>query len=140
MDPNWFYHDVVGQVLNIDEACHIEVHQKKLTIKNNIIEIYKLKEFKKNSISIKKELQPSKGCPYIVLNFDNLIETMIKMHVCFEQDLPNSGGDRVLEQKCHGLFIRTMLLDDQCANNGNHKLKWGKNPTLSQSFVPKYVS
>jgi hypothetical protein len=45
VDPNWFYHDVVWQVLNIDEACHIEVHQKKLTIKNNIIEIYKLKEF-----------------------------------------------------------------------------------------------
>lgn len=45
VDPNWFYHDVVGQVLNIDEACHIEVHQKKLTIENNIIEIYKLKEF-----------------------------------------------------------------------------------------------
>jgi len=56
VDPNWFYHDDVGQVLNIDEACHIEVHQKKLTIKNNIIEIYKLKEFFKNSISIKKKL------------------------------------------------------------------------------------
>jgi hypothetical protein len=81
--------------LNIDEACYIEVHQKKLTIKNNIIEIYKLKDFLKNSISIKKKLQPSKGCTYIVLNFDNLIEVMIKMHLCFEQDLPNTGGDKL---------------------------------------------
>ncbi len=97
-----------------------------------------MKEFIKNT-SIKKKLQPSKGCIDIILNSDNLIEAMIKMHLCFEQDLPNTRGDRLLGQKCNGLFIPTMLLDDQCANNGNHKLKPSKNPSLSQSFVPKYV-
>ncbi len=33
VEPNWFYLDVVGQILNIDETCHIEMHQKELTIK-----------------------------------------------------------------------------------------------------------
>lgn len=111
VDPNWFCHDVVGEVLSIDEACHIEMHQKKLTIKNDIVERYKLKEFLLNSISIKKKFQPSKGHTNIILNFDNLIEAMIKMHLCFEQDLPNIGSDRLLEQKCNGLFIPIMLPD-----------------------------
>jgi len=55
VDPNWLYHNVVGQVLNIDEACHIEVHQKKLIIEKNIIEISKLKDFKKKFNINKKE-------------------------------------------------------------------------------------
>ncbi len=85
----------LGQVLSIDEACHIEMHQKKLTIKNDIIKRYKLKEFILNSISIKIKFQPFKGCTNIILNSDNLIEAMIKMHLYFEQDLPNTRGDRL---------------------------------------------
>jgi len=113
VDPNWFCHEIMGRILSVESSLLVLKHplmdSKGLTKRENLRKVLEA--------SLCKNKNPLfKGRKVRGVIPEDLVQLMIKLNLCFEQN-PND--------KNSGIFIPATLKDlDDNALKGERQLSW----------------
>jgi len=73
-NPHWFCHDIIGQFLH---QCATKGHELEMVSSNGFISIDHMKRFMMNLIEGQRDIEKI---------YDDILNMMKKLHICYEQD------------------------------------------------------